>query len=395
MIKKNFIFAGFLILILSLSVVSFPLLADAENSNGKGKPQVVSAIGKVPGKDLYVDILVLVPEGSDPQDVVAKALAKQGARPIGGQPYQFTGLVWDQFGDNSLSNDFVTQNYNPANEPANVNGRTVLGNTHSTWNNVETSSFAFSLNPTDTDRCPSLVLECNLGQPFDGKNDVGWVELEPSTTLGVAWYGTSIDEVDIALDIGHPWFTDGTVFFDVETVLLHENGHGLGLSHSNVFGSIMNASYDVIQRTLGIDDINGITALYPTPADPSIEITDPATDLSVVNGKITITATVTGVFCPTVVFTLWDEDGLQVPVLDEDSDCAPYDTSLHTKDIPAGTYTIKAQIVLIDDEILEDNRTIIKEPKGGGGSDDPDEGSGGGGPPCSKKPNNPKCDPSK
>ena len=52
MIKKNFIFAGFLILILSLSVVSFPLLADAEYYNDKVKPQVNSGIGKVPGKDI-------------------------------------------------------------------------------------------------------------------------------------------------------------------------------------------------------------------------------------------------------------------------------------------------------------------------------------------------------
>ena len=374
MIKKNFIFAGFLILILSLSVVSFPLLADAENSNGKGKPQVISGIGKVPGKDLYVDVLVLVPEGSDPQDVVAKALAKQGARPIGVQQYQFTGLVWDQFGDNSLTNDFVTQNYNPANEPANVNGRTVLGNTHSTWNNVETSSFAFSLNPTDTNRCPSLVLECTplLPQNFDGNNDVGWVEIQGSSTLGVAWYGTSTDEVDIALDIGHPWFTDGTVYFDVETVLLHENGHGLGLSHSNVFGSIMNASYDTIQRTLGDDDINGISALYPAPSEPSepsITITSPTTNI--VNGRITISADVVGVAAPEVRFkiTALDGGGIILDVLD---DKAPFATSIHTKNWAPGYYLIEYSEEF--EGILSDSKTVEKE-----GKNTDDSGSGGGG----------------
>ena len=387
MIKKNFIFAGFLILILSLSVVSFPLLADAENSNGKGKPQVISGIGKVPGKDLYVDVLVLVPEGSDPQDVVAKALAKQGARPIGVQPYQFTGLVWAQFGDNSLSNDFVTQNYNPANEPANVNGRTVLGNTHSTWNNVETSSFAFSLNPTDTNRCPSLVLECTplLPQNFDGNNDVGWVEIQGSSTLGVAWYGTSTDEVDIALDIGHPWFTDGTVYFDVETVLLHENGHGLGLAHSNVLGSIMNASYDTIQRTLGSDDMNGISVLYPAPSEPSITITSPTTNT--VNGRITISADVVGVAAPEVRFkiTALDGGGIILDVLD---DKAPFATSIHTKNWAPGYYLIEYSEET--EGILSDSKTVEKE-----GKNTDDSGSGGGGPPCSKKPNNPNCDPNK
>jgi hypothetical protein len=327
MITKNSIFAGFLILILSLSVVSFSLPADAQNSNDKGKPQVVSAIGKVPGKDLYVDVLVEVPDGSDPQDVVAKALAKQGARPLGVQQYTETGLVWDQFGDNDPNNDSVTQNYNPANEPANVNGRTVLANTHSTWNNVESSSFAFSLSPTNTDRCPSLVYECYLGQPFDGNNDVGWVELEDIYTLGVAWYGTSTDEVDIALDIGHPWFTDGTVYYDVETVLLHENGHALGLSHSTVSGSIMKGSYSGIQRTLGSDDITGVSALYPGPVDPAISITSPTT--TIVNGKITISASVVGVLSPKVLFVVTDPSGTEI--LSQPDNSAPFQTSIHTK----------------------------------------------------------------
>jgi len=181
--------------------------------------------------------------------------------------------------------------------------------------------------------------------------------------------------------------------------MLHENGHALGLAHSIVEGSVMEAIYDGERRILSDDDIAGVSAIYPAanppppppPSDPSIEITDPATDLSVVNGKITIIATVTGVSCPTVVFTLWDEDGLEVlDVVDPDSDCAPYDTSIHTKDIPAGTYTIKAQIDLGDDGIFEDNRTIIKEPKGGGGSDDPEAGPTGG-PPCSKKPLHHHC----
>ena len=380
MIKKNYIFAGFLILILSLSVVSFPLLADAQNSNGKGKPQVVSGIGKVPGKDLYVDVLVLIPEGSDPQDVVAKALAKQGARPIGVQQYQFTGLVWDQFGDNSLSNDFVTQNYNPADEPANVNGRTVLGNTHSTWNNVETSSFAFSLNPTDTDRCPSLVLECTplLPQNFDGKNDVGWVEIESSSTLGVAWYSTSIDEVDIALDIGHPWFTDGQVYFDVETVLLHENGHGLGLGHSNVDGSIMKAFYGGIQRTLGSDDMNGISALYPAPSEPSITITSPTTNT--VNGKITISASVVGVSSPEVLFVVTDHSGTEI--LTQPDDSAPFQTSIHTKNWETNSpYLI--QVFETTGSSLDDSMSVEKSGKT---TDD-----SGGTPNCNGKSKKPEC----
>jgi len=385
MIKKNFIFAGFLILILSLSVVSFPLLADAQNSSDKGKPQVVSGIGKVPGKDLYVDVLVLVPEGSDPQDMVAKALAKQGARPIGNQQFSETGLVWDQFKDNNLDNDFVKQNYLPTGEQ--VDGLTVLTNTHNTWNGVQSSSFEFMLGDTNVlDRCPSLVLECYLGQPFDGNNDVGWVELEGSSTLGVAWYGTSTDEVDIALDIGHPWFTDGQVYFDVETVLLHENGHGLGLSHSNVFGSIMNASYDTIQRTLGTDDINGISALYPTPvdptpADPAITITSPTT--TTVNGKITISASVVGVADPTVYFKISGPNGYE-HISDNDSN-EPFAISIHTKNWDSGSYLIEA---FETSESQYDNKTVEKEGKTTDGSGG---GGGGGSWDCTAKYHPKKC----
>ena len=327
MIKKNFIFAGFLILILSLSVVSFPLLADAQNSNDKGKPQVVSGIGKVPGKDLYVDVLVLVPEGSDPQDMVAKALAKQGARPIGVQQFSETGLVWDQFKDNILDNDFVQQNYLPTGEP--VDGLTILTNTHNTWNGVPSSSFEFMLGDTNVlDRCPSLVLECTplLTQNFDQNNDVGWFSLNDFNTLGVAWYGTSIDEVDIALNSDRAWFTNGQNI-DVETVLLHENGHGLGLGHSSVSGSIMQAFYGGVQRTLGTDDINGISSLYPAPADPAISITSPTT--LTVNGKITISASVVGVSSPKVLFVVTDPSGTEILIQPDDS--APFQTSIHTK----------------------------------------------------------------
>ena len=263
MIKKNYIFVGFLILILSLSVVAFPLSADAQNSNDKEKPKVVSGIGKIPGKGLYVEVLVEIPEGSDPQDMVAKALARQGAVPIGFAQFKETGLVWDQFEDNDPNNDFVTQNYIPTGEP--VNGLVALTNTHTTWNNVTSSSFEFRLgDPAVTDRCPSLILECtpNVNRYFDFNNDVGWVSLDSFNTLGIAVWGVFTDEVDIALNSDRLWFTNGNNF-DTETVMLHENGHALGLDHSIVEGSVMEAIYDGERRTLSDDDIAGVSAIYP------------------------------------------------------------------------------------------------------------------------------------
>jgi len=483
MIKKNYIFAGFLILILSLSVVAFPLSATAENPNEKsnGKPQIVSAMGTIPGKNLNVHIWVLVPHGADKNEVVTQALAKQGAKPFVSEKFVPSGLYWDQFGnDGNPNNDFVPQYYNPANNPSGDYDGTILKKTHSTWNSVSSSSFAFSY-IDETTRCPSLVQECPfVGQYFDGYNDFAWLPLGQGV-LGVTWSGTVTDEADIALSTNFNWYADGINDYDIETVLLHENGHALGLSHSEYIDAVMWYQYQEVRRDLHSDDIAGVSYLYPasnptnqppisdaggpytvtedtpisfdgslsddpdgtivsydwdfgdggtgtgvnpshtytTPgtyfpsltvidndgatdtdsasvtvnpstSDPYIEITYPIVNGTVVTGKITITASVTGVSNPTVEFSLWNDDGSALVLdLDDDDDGAPYDTSLHTKNIPAGTFVIKAQIDLGGGEIL-DNRTIIKEPKGGGGSDDPDGGPTGG-PPCSKKPLHHHC----
>ena len=66
----------------------------------------------------------------------------------------------------------------------------------------------------------------------------------------------------MALNTKFPWATDGTDY-DVETVYLHENGHVLGLGHSNVVGAVMEAYYGGVRWALLDDDIAGITSLYP------------------------------------------------------------------------------------------------------------------------------------
>lgn len=58
----------------------------------------------------------------------------------------------------------------------------------------------------------------------------------------------------------------GTI--DFHTVALHELGHALGLGHSVIVGSVMEATYAGPRRTLHADDIAGIQAIYGVP-EPS------------------------------------------------------------------------------------------------------------------------------
>ena len=253
------------LLFLSLIAYSFPIFAQGPDS-APGKPEVIAVSGIVPGKGLIVHIWVVVPPGVDRNEAASAALANQGARPFTADEFSTIALKWDQFSDGDHGNDFVTQNYNPKNDPTNGNGITALLNTHNSWNGVTASIFEFEYGGV-TDRCPSLVNECPGFQTFDGKNDVAWLRLSGPNTLGVTWSGINIDEADMALNTKFNWSTDGVddADFDVETVYLHENGHAAGLGHSADISAIMYPSYQKLNRVLQQDDINGISFLYPGP----------------------------------------------------------------------------------------------------------------------------------
>jgi hypothetical protein len=148
----------------------------------------------------------------------------------------------------------------------------------------------------------------------------------------------------------------------------------------------MNASYDTIQRTLGIDDINGISALYPTPVDPTptdpaITITSPTT--TTVNGRITISASVVGVAVPTVYFKITGPNGYE-HISDDDSN-EPFAISIHTKNWDSGYYLIEA---FETSESQYDNKTVEKEGKTTDGSGG---GGGGGSWDCAAKYHPKKC----
>jgi len=215
---------------------------------------VVSATGtkQIDGHTAVVEVLAVVKSGESESAAKDRALKGQNARTASAR-WGTTGLVWD--------NASATQRYNPAGQP--VSGQSALVATQSTWSNAG-SSFRF-VNGGTTSTCPSLVPGCAGGQRFDGESGVGWAPLEEGT-LGVTVYDPSVDEADMGINTGYAWnlgCQELSTSYDLQTVLLHENGHVVGLDHSDDTGAVMYPSYQQADCTLGQDDINGIRSIYP------------------------------------------------------------------------------------------------------------------------------------
>jgi hypothetical protein len=268
----------------------------SDQGQAASHPQVVSALGvaQVQGRDVFVDVTVLVPLGSDAAAATAAAeaaLRAQGARPVESaglesEAYTVTGLFWD-----SLP---VVQYYNESGEPNGIDGQGALEGTHAMWDGVAASSFDIDFGGL-TNRCPSLVAECPGSQQFDGFNDVTFISLQGpcnsrfGCTIGVTWFSTTIDEADIGLNTKVAWSNScvnvsGSI--DVQTVLGHENGHVVGLGHSLDRNALMYASYQGARCGLGADDEAGVAALYPagtpqptsTPVDTPVPTNTPAVE---------------------------------------------------------------------------------------------------------------------
>jgi hypothetical protein len=163
----------------------------------------------------------------------------------------------------------VTVNYNHAGNGLG-GAKTELLAAMSTWGAVSTSSFSFATG-ADTTRCPSLVQECRGPQKYDGHNDIGWININDPSVLGVTWYSTTRDEFDMAIDnTNFTWVAGCAGNYSLQTVYLHELGHALGLGHSSDTSAVMYAYYGGPHCSLSQDDVNGVSSLYPdggtTPA---------------------------------------------------------------------------------------------------------------------------------
>lgn len=107
----------------------------------------------------------------------------------------------------------------------------------------------------------------------DGLSTIYWLSSwEPERAKEQArttlyWNGNQIYEADIRVNAANFRFSfvpDGTAQIDLESLMIHELGHVLGLTHDPTIGSVMNFSLNEgqIRRHLGIVDLSSLHCEY-------------------------------------------------------------------------------------------------------------------------------------
>jgi hypothetical protein len=153
------------------------------------------------------------------------------------------------------------------------------------WSSVPSSSFAYDYRGETT-----LLASMNVDGP-DGSNVIAWQDLgcDAGCVLGLTTKSFESHEVDISLN-SNPGarLGDGSGdTFDVLTVLIHELGHMAGLEHScpplgpcteAERDAVMFYSYQGIAHELGVDDIAGLSNIYPASHSATSSVSGPPTE---------------------------------------------------------------------------------------------------------------------
>jgi hypothetical protein len=131
------------------------------------------------------------------------------------------------------------------------------------WSQQTSASFRFQNAGTS-----SVTTNAN-----DGVNVVMFRNASSGSAIATTYWwssGSSIIDADIVFwDGGFTFFTGSSGCsngFYIEDIAAHEFGHALGLGHSaspaaTMYPSV--SSCNMSNRTLDVDDINGVQALYP------------------------------------------------------------------------------------------------------------------------------------
>jgi hypothetical protein len=269
------------------SIVTIRGLVQADGEDAIVEILVVARPDEDAGKRARGALHELYPDAIEADDDMAEG----GSGGMQSEEFSANGLVWDALP--------VTVNYNSTGAPVGGALAALLAPLQ-TWTDEPTSEFAFVYGGT-TSRCPSLYDGCPGDQVFDGYNDVGWDDIPSAGVLGVCWYGLVTDEMDIVIDSANfTWHTGDLPvpagLFDLETVNLHELGHGVGLGHSDVPDGVMYPSVSAGQakRVLHQDEIDGLSSLYPASSPTP-------------TGTSTSTATATPTASPTPTATPADD----------------------------------------------------------------------------------------
>ena len=248
------------------------------NTEASDHGRIASGFGIVPGQNLVVHVTVAVGTGQSNRAAVEAALAGLGARPLTSEEFSLTGLVHDGPADGVSGNDTVDVVYYPTNTEG-IDLGSVVSKSVFPWNDVGASALILNVAGTTSNACPSLLKECPGSQFLNGANEVAFYALSGSTTLAVAWSHSGTDEFDITFNTNYDWVdstSPSSGLFDIVTVGIHEFGHGAGIGHSDVSGSVMEPTYAGVRRDLHQDDIDALVTLYGTgTTDPPPEETPP------------------------------------------------------------------------------------------------------------------------
>ena len=209
----------------------------------------------------------------DPESALEELYPGQVQEPTAGM----AEAMWSRWFTWASEDIPVVVAYNPANEPAGVDGELAVHSGMETWNGAGQNAFWFNYGgwtSTPPDSCKS-----GLVTP-DQVNIIGWRTDLPTGILATTCVepspagGRQAIEMDMVISTRISWSTAAETpeeAYDLRSNVLHELGHVLGLDHSNADGAVMASRLEkgTQVRELTKDDIDGVRAIYPgTPPTP-------------------------------------------------------------------------------------------------------------------------------